>query len=188
MGSDEQAVREAHAAWIAAVNAGDLEQLLGAMAPDVVFVAPGEDPNGRDEFRARFSGAHDEYRIHCVSELDDVVVVGEVAYTLARDSLSVTPRSGGRRPRSPVTGSASTGSKATGAGSSRATSTRWSPARNEGAVRSLARQVSAPRRFDLSTSRVHASRAARTRRCSSIAGFSSGWLSWWKRHWNCPSR
>ena len=95
MGSDEQAVREAHAAWIAAVNAGDLEQLLGAMAPDVVFVAPGEDPNGRDEFRARFSGAHDEYRIHCVSELDDVVVVGEVAYTLARDSLSVTPRSGG---------------------------------------------------------------------------------------------
>ncbi len=29
------------------------------------------------------------------SELDDVVVVGEVAYTLARDSLSVTPRSGG---------------------------------------------------------------------------------------------
>ena len=31
----------------------------------------------------------------CVSELEDVVVVGQVAYTLSRDTLSVTPWAGG---------------------------------------------------------------------------------------------
>jgi ketosteroid isomerase-like protein len=30
----------------------------------------------------------------CIRELENVVVVGEVAYTLSRDSLSVAPRAG----------------------------------------------------------------------------------------------
>ena len=34
-------------------------------------------------------------RIHCISELEEVVVVGEVAYTRAQDSLSVRPHAGG---------------------------------------------------------------------------------------------
>ena len=34
-------------------------------------------------------------RIRCTSELEEVVVVGELAYTLCRDSLFVTPRAGG---------------------------------------------------------------------------------------------
>jgi uncharacterized protein (TIGR02246 family) len=95
MGSDEQAIREVHATWIDAVNAGDLARLLALMADDVVFLVPGRAPVGRDGFPAGFSAAHQQSRIHCVSELDDVVVVGEVAYTLCRDSLSVTPRAGG---------------------------------------------------------------------------------------------
>jgi len=95
MGSDEQVIREVHATWIDAVNAGDLARLLALMADDVVFLVPGRPPVGRDGFPAGFSAAHQQSRIHCVSELDDVVVVGEVAYTLCRDSLSVTPRAGG---------------------------------------------------------------------------------------------
>jgi uncharacterized protein (TIGR02246 family) len=95
MGSDEQAIGEVHATWIDAVNAGDLARLVALMANDVVFLVPGRAPVGRDGFPAGFSAAHEQSRIHCVSELDDVVVVGEVAYTLCRDSLSVTPRAGG---------------------------------------------------------------------------------------------
>src|SRR5438876_11210646 len=34
-------------------------------------------------------------RIRCISELEEVVVVGEVAYTRSRDALSVTQRAGG---------------------------------------------------------------------------------------------
>jgi uncharacterized protein (TIGR02246 family) len=95
MGPDDRAIREVHSTWIDAVNAGDLGRLLPWMADDVVFLNPGQAPVGRDGFSANFSAAHQQSRINCISELEDVVVVGEVAYTLSRDSLSVTPRAGG---------------------------------------------------------------------------------------------
>src|ERR1700675_2214985 len=95
MGSDERAIREAHTAWIDAVNAGDLARLLALMADDVVFLNPGREPIGSDGFPDGFAAAHQQSRIRCISELEEVVVVGEVAYTRCRDSLSVTPRTGG---------------------------------------------------------------------------------------------
>jgi len=95
MGSDERAIREVHAAWIDAVNTGDLARLLSLMADDVVFLNPGRPPFGRDGFPAGFSTAHQQSRIRCISELEEVAVVREIAYTLCRDSLSVTPRAGG---------------------------------------------------------------------------------------------
>src|SRR2546423_2857968 len=92
---DERAIREVHSAWIDAVNAGDLGRLLTLMADDCLFLGPGQAPYGRDGFSAGFSAAHQQARINCVSELEDIVVVGEVAYTLSRDSLSVIPRDSG---------------------------------------------------------------------------------------------
>jgi uncharacterized protein (TIGR02246 family) len=89
---DERAIREVHSTWIDAVNAGDLDRLLTLMTDDVVFLNPGRAPSGRDGFPAAFSAAHREARLHCVSELEEVVVVGDLAYTRARDSLSLTPR------------------------------------------------------------------------------------------------
>ena len=96
MGPDERAIREVHSSWIDAVNAGDLARLLGLMADDVVFLNPGKAPFGRDGFPAGFLAAHQRARIRCISELEEVVVVGEVAYTRSRDALSVTPRAGGK--------------------------------------------------------------------------------------------
>ena len=95
MGPDERAIRELHSTWIDAVNAGDLGRLLTMMADGVVFLGPGQSPVGRDGFSANFSAAHQQVRIRCNSELEEVVVVGEVAYTRSRDSLSVTPIAGG---------------------------------------------------------------------------------------------
>ena len=94
MGPDERAIRELHSTWIDAVNAGDLVRLLTLMADDVVFLNPGQAPFDRDGFSPGFSAAHQQARINCISELEDVVVVGEVAYTRSRDSLSVTPLAG----------------------------------------------------------------------------------------------
>jgi uncharacterized protein (TIGR02246 family) len=96
MQSDERAIRTVHTVWIDAVNAGDLTRLLSMMAEDVVFLNPGRAPFGREGFPAGFAAAHQQSRIRCVSELEEVVVVGEVAYTRSRDSLSVTPRAGGQ--------------------------------------------------------------------------------------------
>jgi len=99
MRSDEQAIREVHSTWIDAVNAGDLAQLLVMTTHDVVFLNPGEECVGRDGFSPKFSAAHQQLRICCVSELEEVVVVGEVAYTRSRDSLTVSPRAGGEESR-----------------------------------------------------------------------------------------
>lgn len=95
MGPDEREIREIHSTWIDAVNAGDLVRLLSLMADDVVFLNPGQAPFGRDEFSANFSAGHQRVSIDCTSELDEVVVAGDVAYTRSRDALSVTPRAGG---------------------------------------------------------------------------------------------
>ncbi|HZF48857.1 MAG TPA: SgcJ/EcaC family oxidoreductase [Polyangiaceae bacterium] len=95
MGPDERAIREVHSKWIGAVNAGDLACLLGLMADDVVFLNPGQAPFGRDGFPAGFSAGHQQNHIECVSELESVVVSGDVAYTSSRDSLSVIPHASG---------------------------------------------------------------------------------------------
>ncbi|QEH35370.1 SnoaL-like domain protein [Aquisphaera giovannonii] len=99
MGSDERAIREVHEAWIDAVNAGGLDRLLALMADDAAFLIPGEECIGRDGLSAKFSAAHRQLRIRCLSELMEVVVVGEVAYTRSRDSLAVSPRAGGDEDR-----------------------------------------------------------------------------------------
>ena len=95
MMADEQAVRAVHASWMAAVDDGDLTRLLALMTADVVFLGPGMEPFGRDVFGPHFSGTHEQYRIRCISELEEVIVVGDVAYTRCRDSLRLTPRTGG---------------------------------------------------------------------------------------------
>ena len=96
MGSDERAIREVHTTWIDAVNAGDVVRLLSLMADDVVFLNSGQAPFGREGFSSNFMAAHQQMRICCTSELEEVVVVSEVAYTRSRDALSVTPRAGGK--------------------------------------------------------------------------------------------
>lgn len=99
MESDGRAIRELHSTWINAVNTRDLATLLNAMTDDVVFLGPGETPFGRDAFPARLSAAHQQNQINCISEAQDIVVAGEVAYTMSRDTLTVTPRAGGEEMR-----------------------------------------------------------------------------------------
>ena len=95
MGCDERDIREVHSTWINAVNGGDLARLLTLMTDDVVFLNPGQPPFSRKEFSTNFSAAHQQVGVRCVSELEEVVVVGEVAYARSRDALSMTPFAGG---------------------------------------------------------------------------------------------
>lgn len=90
MAHDEQAIRQVHSTWIDAVNAGDLVRLLTLMTDDAVFLNPGQVPVDRAEFSSNFSVSHQRARIRCTSELEEVVVAGDVAYTRSRDELSVT--------------------------------------------------------------------------------------------------
>ena len=99
MSTEESHVRETHTTWIDAVNAGDLARLLTLMTDDVVFLSPGNEPFGRDGFSTNFSNAKRQILFACVSDLEEVVVAGEVAFARSRDSLSVTPRAGGETTR-----------------------------------------------------------------------------------------
>jgi len=95
MNPAEREIREVHSTWIDAVNAGDLARLLGMITDDVVLINPEGAPIGREGFSAKFSAAHQQLWIDCRSELEEVVVAGDVAYTRSRDALSATPRAGG---------------------------------------------------------------------------------------------
>lgn len=64
------------------------------MADDAVFISPGQVPFGWERFSANFLAAHQQFSIRCISEQEEVVVVGEVAYTHSRDELSASPRTG----------------------------------------------------------------------------------------------
>ena len=92
---DEQAIRDVHKRWIEAVNAPDLACLLGLMTADAVFLSPGREPFGREGFIEGFEGGHRQYELRCVSEPEEITVVGRIAYTRCRDSLTLTPRTGG---------------------------------------------------------------------------------------------
>ncbi|WP_426168711.1 Imm10 family immunity protein [Pseudoduganella sp. R-31] len=95
MAAEENAIRAVHAKWVEAANAADLSSLLAIMTEDVVFLNPGEAPIGREGFSAKFTAAHQEFRIACGSELKELVVADDFAYTRSADHLSVTPRAGG---------------------------------------------------------------------------------------------
>src|SRR5207237_9343032 len=96
MASDELEIRTVHSIWIDAVNAGDLARLLALVAEDVVFLTPGQAPFGREGFSSNFMAAHQQMRICCTSELEEAVVVSEVATTRSRDGPSRTPRPPGQ--------------------------------------------------------------------------------------------
>src|SRR5438552_659639 len=78
MASDEREIRTVHSIWIDAVNAGDLARLLALVAEDVVFLTPGQAPFGREGFSSNFMAAHQQMRICCTSELEEVVVVSDL--------------------------------------------------------------------------------------------------------------
>lgn len=95
MNPNEQAVRAVHETWIQAVNRGDLAHLLTLITDDVVLLNPDGPPLGREGFAAKFSSACQQLKFHCTSELDEVIVNGDLACTRCHDALTVTPRDGG---------------------------------------------------------------------------------------------
>ena len=95
MGADEEAIRAMHARWIAAVNAADLDCLMALMTDDAVLLNPGQTLVSKQDFPAVFSGGHQQFRLHCSSEIEELTVAGDLAYSRCRDALSAMPHGGG---------------------------------------------------------------------------------------------
>ena len=87
MKTDEQAIRDLVADWLDATERGDFSTVRGLMDDDVVFMVPGQEPFGKEEWSTRMTNVHVEGR----SEIKEIKVLGEWAWLRQRLSVTVTP-------------------------------------------------------------------------------------------------
>lgn len=95
MSDDESAIRTLVQRWLDATRAGDVDSVLQLMAPDVIFLVPGQAPlEGRAAFERGLRAVLDEHVIDSSSIIEEVVVSGDLAYCRTRLSVTVTSRHG----------------------------------------------------------------------------------------------
>jgi uncharacterized protein (TIGR02246 family) len=95
MSADEQAIRQLVERWISATREGDVDAVLKLMAPDVIFLVAGQPPmQGREAFARSLNAVLSDNVIDSVSQIDEIVVSGDLAYCRTRLSVTVTSRHG----------------------------------------------------------------------------------------------
>lgn len=94
--TDETAIREMVATWMAASQSGDVDTVLDLVADDVVFLTTGRPPMHKAEFEA-MSWAQAKPggpKILGDSDIQEIQVVGDWAFMWTRLHISVTPPDG----------------------------------------------------------------------------------------------
>jgi len=94
--TDETAIREMVATWMAASKAGDVDTVLGLVSDDVVFLTPGRPPMRKGEFTAqsKAQAGPGGPQIEGSSEIQEIQVVGDWAFMWTRLEIKVTPKDG----------------------------------------------------------------------------------------------
>lgn len=96
MSTDEQQIRDLVATWMRATKAGDIDTVLDLMTEDVIFLVVGRDPMvGRAAFASSArpkSGQAPQF--DGTSDIQEVVVSGDVAWMWTRLRVVVTPPGG----------------------------------------------------------------------------------------------
>ncbi len=97
MRDDEREIRELVASWMTLTRQGDLEGVLGLMAEDAVFLAPGQPPMTKAGFAAAAQAAAGATAptISGTSEIEELEVLGDWAFLRTRLSVVITPPDGG---------------------------------------------------------------------------------------------
>ena len=93
MTEDERAIREVVDRWMQATRSGDTTAVLDLMTDDVIFMTPGGEPFGKDEFRAR---AHSlgSVEVDGRAEVREVEVAGDCAWMRNRIEIAMTNAEG----------------------------------------------------------------------------------------------
>ena len=84
--NDEQEIRDVVKDWLAASENGDLQTVLSLMDDDVLFLVPGKEPFGKEEFAAA-SKQMANVRMKGTSEIKEIEIVKDWAWM--RTSLKV---------------------------------------------------------------------------------------------------
>jgi uncharacterized protein (TIGR02246 family) len=93
MSDDERAIRQLIDTWMAASKAGDTATVLSLMTDDVLFMVPGREPFGKQEFAAAAQGMQGA-TIDGKSEIVELKVLGDWAYLRGRLQIAMTPPAG----------------------------------------------------------------------------------------------
>jgi uncharacterized protein (TIGR02246 family) len=94
MTQDEAAIRRLVQRWFDATRAGDIDTVAGLMTEDVVFMVPGKEAFGRDAFLAA-ARAMQGVKIEGGSTVQEVEVLGDLAWVRGQVNVAVTPWHGG---------------------------------------------------------------------------------------------
>jgi uncharacterized protein (TIGR02246 family) len=93
MDKDEQEIRNLIETWLRATRAGDVDTVLSLTTPDVVFLVPGQPPmQGQAEFGRALRAVLGSNAIESTSEIDEIVVSGDLAYCRSRLHVTVTKK------------------------------------------------------------------------------------------------
>jgi uncharacterized protein (TIGR02246 family) len=90
---DERAIRELVATWMSASRAGDTETVLSLIADDAEFMVVGQEPFGKEAFRAA-SQPQKQMAIEGTSDIREIRVLGDWAYLRNYLTVCVTPPGG----------------------------------------------------------------------------------------------
>ena len=102
MSDDEQAIRDVVDQWMDATKAGDTEAVLDLMTDDVVFMVPGHEPFGKEEFRQNSEMMRD-VRLDGNAEIREIEVAGDRAWIRNHIDITITQPDGGSLRRSGYT-------------------------------------------------------------------------------------
>lgn len=96
MSPDEVAIRHLIATWLEASECGDVGSVQALMAPDAVFLAAGQEPMvGSEAFADNLRDVLGSYCLTTNCSIEEVAVSGDLAYSLTRLAVTMTPRGGG---------------------------------------------------------------------------------------------
>jgi uncharacterized protein (TIGR02246 family) len=102
MQNDEEAIRKFVDTWLTASQAGDLATVLSLMADDIVFMVPGKEPFGKDEFVAGSEKMKD-FKMEVQSDIKEIEILGEWAWMRNSLKLTFTPPGGSQTVKSGYT-------------------------------------------------------------------------------------
>ena len=88
MQDDKQAIREMVDTWLDASKRGDLATLLNLLADDVLFIVPGKEPFGKEEFAAQNQEQMNDTKMEAKIDIKEIEVVG--AWAWMRSFLRIT--------------------------------------------------------------------------------------------------
>src|SRR5579859_6373350 len=95
MTDDETAIRNVIETWCRASESGDMDAIAPLMADDVVFLTPGREPFGKQEFFEASRQSAGKVKISVNAEVIEVRVEGNLGYCRLKLTVTVTPQDGG---------------------------------------------------------------------------------------------